>query len=81
MSHPSTRIVWSLIDLCSPDNTYEVLFNGEQKKAGSLLEDFEPPVNPSAEIDDPEDFKPETWVDAQKIPDPEASKVYYYPFP
>ena len=58
----------------SPDNTYEVLFNGESKSSGSLLEDFNPPVMPPAEIDDPEDKKPEDWVDAKKIPDPEATK-------
>ena len=44
-------------------------------KNGSLLEDFKPPVNPSEEIDDPEDFKPESWVDEKRIPDPDASKV------
>jgi len=40
-----------------------------------LLEDFNPPVNPSKLIDDPEDKKPENWVDKKKIPDPEAVKV------
>lgn len=59
----------------SPNNTYNVLFNGEGDKTGNLLEDFEPPVNPSKEIDDPEDKKPEDWVDEQKIADPEAKKV------
>ena len=61
--------------LCSPDNTFEILFNGESSKNGSLLEDFDPPVNPSKEIDDPEDKKPEDWVEQAKIPDPSASKV------
>ncbi|KAI5898794.1 Calreticulin-domain-containing protein [Schizophyllum commune H4-8] len=60
--------------ILNPDNTYEVLFNGESKSSGSLLEDFNPPVMPPAEIDDPEDKKPEDWVDAKKIPDPEATK-------
>ncbi|KAF5368524.1 hypothetical protein D9758_002456 [Tetrapyrgos nigripes] len=58
----------------NPDNTYEVFFNGESEKSGSLLEDFEPPVNPPAEIDDPEDSKPEDWVDTKRIADPEATK-------
>jgi hypothetical protein len=40
-----------------------------------LLEDFEPPVNPPEEIDDPEDKKPADWVDQEKIPDPDAKKV------
>ncbi|KAJ7897288.1 Calreticulin family-domain-containing protein [Mycena olivaceomarginata] len=57
-----------------PDNTYEVFFNGVSEKAGSLLEDFQPAVNPPAEIDDPEDKKPEDWVDTKRIEDPEAFK-------
>ncbi|KAJ3569331.1 hypothetical protein NP233_g5114 [Leucocoprinus birnbaumii] len=57
-----------------PNNTYNVLINGESDKTGSLLEDFEPAVNPPAEIDDPEDKKPEDWVDAAKIADPDATK-------
>ncbi|KAJ7024393.1 Calreticulin family-domain-containing protein [Mycena alexandri] len=60
--------------IIQPDNTYDVLFNGVSEKSGSLLEDFEPPVNPPKEIDDPKDFKPETWVDEKRITDPEASK-------
>jgi hypothetical protein len=59
----------------SPDNTYDVLFNGESQKSGNLLEDFDPPVNPPKEIDDPEDSKPADWVDEKKIADPEAKKV------
>lgn len=59
----------------SPDNTYEILINGESDKTGSLLEDFEPAVNPPKEIDDPKDKKPEDWVEQAKIPDPYAVKV------
>ncbi|KAF9011146.1 Calreticulin family-domain-containing protein [Cyathus striatus] len=57
-----------------PNNTYNVLVNGESEKTGSLLEDFDPPVNPPKEIDDPEDKKPEDWVDEPKIEDPKAVK-------
>jgi len=57
-----------------PNSTYDVLFNGESQNTGSLLEDFEPAVNPPKEIDDPSDSKPSDWVDEQKIADPEASK-------
>ncbi|KAJ7597298.1 Calreticulin family-domain-containing protein [Mycena floridula] len=57
-----------------PNNTYDVSFNGESQKTGSLLEDFEPPVNPPKEIDDPSDSKPSDWVDEKKIADPAASK-------
>ncbi|TBU50013.1 Calreticulin family-domain-containing protein [Dichomitus squalens] len=57
-----------------PNNTYDVLFNGESQNLGSLLEDFNPPVNPEKEIDDPDDKKPEDWVDTKRIPDPDAKK-------
>jgi len=60
--------------IVNPDNTFEILINGESSKNGSLLEDFDPPVNPSKEIDDPEDKKPEDWVEQAKIPDPDAQK-------
>lgn len=43
--------------------------------SGSLLEDMVPAINPAAEIDDPEDFKPADWDDNEKIADPEATKV------
>ena len=57
-----------------PNNTYDVLFNGESYNLGNLLEDFKPPVVPDKEIDDPEDKKPEDWVDEKKIADPDAKK-------
>ena len=45
---------------------YAVLVDGAERKGGSLFEDFEPAINPPEEIDDPEDSKPSTWVDAPK---------------
>ncbi|KAF8167548.1 Calreticulin family-domain-containing protein [Crassisporium funariophilum] len=60
--------------IVNPDNTFEILINGESDKKGSLLEDFEPSVNPAKEIDDPNDKKPEDWVEEAKIADPEAKK-------
>jgi len=63
----------------SPNNTFAVSFNGVVEKNGTLLEDFGPAVNPPKEIDDPEDKKPEDWVDEKKIPDPEDKKVGYLP--
>ncbi|KAJ3930798.1 MAG: Calreticulin family-domain-containing protein [Lentinula lateritia] len=60
--------------IVNPDNTYEILINNESLKSGNLLEDFDPAVNPPAEIDDPEDKKPEDWVDTKRISDPDASK-------
>ncbi|KAJ2917823.1 hypothetical protein MD484_g2580, partial [Candolleomyces efflorescens] len=73
--HPSIEKLTNLYTLVlHPNNTYDVLVNGQSEKTGSLLEDFEPPFNPPKEIDDPEDSKPEDWVDEEKIPDPDAKK-------
>ncbi|KAH9486434.1 116 kDa U5 small nuclear ribonucleoprotein component [Psilocybe cubensis] len=73
--HPTIEKLTNLYTLIiNPDNTYEVLINGESEKKGSLLEDFEPPVNPPKEIDDAEDFKPADWVDEATIADPDAKK-------
>ncbi|CAG8324884.1 unnamed protein product [Penicillium salamii] len=70
-----TNKVTSLYTLIvKPDQTFEILINGESAKAGSLLEDFNPPVNPEKEIDDPKDTKPADWVDEIQIADPEATK-------
>jgi len=57
-----------------PDNTFEVSIDHTLVNHGSLLDSFEPPVNPPAEIDDPNDFKPEDWDEREKIQDPEAVK-------
>ena len=60
--------------IVNPDQTFVINVDGEEMKKGSLLEDFDPPVNPEKEIDDPKDSKPESWVDEARIPDPEATK-------
>jgi len=67
-----TTVLYTLI--VRPDNTFEIKINNKTAKTGNLLEDFKPSVNPPKEIDDPEDKKPEDWVDIAKIPDPEATK-------
>ncbi|WWD04084.1 hypothetical protein V865_002149 [Kwoniella europaea PYCC6329] len=67
-----TTALYTLI--VNPDQTFEILINDESVKTGSLLEDFTPAVNPPKEIDDPEDFKPESWVDEAEIDDLEATK-------
>ncbi len=51
-----------------------ILIDGEEKKSASFSEDFNPPFQPTEEIDDPEDKKPTDWVDVARIPDPEATK-------
>jgi len=57
-----------------PDNTFEISIDHTLVNHGSLLDSFTPAVNPPAEIDDPEDFKPADWDEREKIADPEASK-------
>ncbi|XP_060531383.1 calnexin-like isoform X1 [Cylas formicarius] len=57
-----------------PDNNFEVQVDKKIVNFGNLLEDFEPPVNPPAEIDDPNDTRPEDWDEREKIPDPNAVK-------
>jgi calnexin len=57
-----------------PDNTFEVLIDQVSHSKGTLLDNFKPPVNPPAEIDDPTDKKPSDWVDVTEIPDPDAKK-------
>ncbi|XP_028132647.1 calnexin [Diabrotica virgifera virgifera] len=58
----------------NPDNTFEISVDKKVVNSGSLLEDFVPPVNPPAEIDDPNDKKPEDWDEREKIPDPDDRK-------
>ena len=58
----------------SPNNSFQILIDDEVVTEGSLLEDFHPSVNPAKEIDDPNDSKPETWVDEAEIADPTAVK-------
>lgn len=67
-----TTTLYTLI--VRPDQTFSIKINDEEVTKGSLLEDFEPSVNPPKEIDDPEDKKPEDWVEESKIVDPEAKK-------
>lgn len=50
-----------------PDNTYSIRVDHKIVNEGSLLTDFQPPVNPPKEIDDPNDFKPENWDEREKV--------------
>jgi calreticulin len=58
-----------------PDDTYEILLDLESKVKGNLDEDW---GWPSKIIPDPEDKKPEDWVDTKKIDDPEDVKPEGY---
>ncbi|KAJ5477856.1 hypothetical protein N7530_003365 [Penicillium desertorum] len=71
-----TNKVTSLYTLIvNPDQTFEILINGDSAKKGSLLEDFNPPQAPF-EILDEEATQPEDWLEdePESIPDPEAEK-------
>ncbi|XP_059919812.1 calnexin isoform X1 [Gadus macrocephalus] len=58
----------------NPDNSFEVLVDQTVVNSGNLLTDMTPAVNPAAEIEDPEDSKPEDWDEMPKIQDPAAVK-------
>lgn len=60
--------------MLKPDDTFEILIDQTVVSKGSLLENMIPPVNPSKEIEDPTDKKPDDWDERLKIPDPNAVK-------
>ena len=60
--------------IIEPDNTYKMLVDQTEVNTGSLLKDLTPSIQPPKEIVDPNDKKPETWDDREKIPDPDAVK-------
>eukprot|EP00495_Collosphaeridae_sp_1-RS-2012_P005633 TRINITY_DN504_c0_g2_i3.p1 TRINITY_DN504_c0_g2~~TRINITY_DN504_c0_g2_i3.p1 ORF type:complete len:191 (-),score=66.76 TRINITY_DN504_c0_g2_i3:2-574(-) len=53
---------------------YEIFIDNKSKKKGKFLDDFDPPFQPEKEIEDPDDKKPEDWVDDEKMDDPDAVK-------
>ena len=63
----SASIVPDAYPFLLQDNTFKVLIDNEVVKEGSMLEEFEPPINPPEQIDDPEDSKPEDWVDEAQV--------------
>jgi len=54
---------------------YEVFFDQKSKASGSITDGW---AFPKKEIKDPEQSKPDDWVDEKKIPDPEAVKPEGY---
>nr|CAH8853602.1 unnamed protein product [Trichobilharzia regenti] len=56
------------------DNSFERYIDQVKVQSGTLLDDFEPPVNPPREIDDPNDKKPDDWDEREKIVDVNAKK-------
>merc|ERR1712168_633048 len=58
--------------IIKPDNTYVVKVDGAEVQSGALEDDWD--MLPAKEILDPEQKKPEDWVDQEMIPDPTDSK-------
>eukprot|EP00320_Phaeocystis_rex_P002976 CAMPEP_0119059098 /NCGR_PEP_ID=MMETSP1178-20130426/3301_1 /TAXON_ID=33656 /ORGANISM="unid sp, Strain CCMP2000" /LENGTH=397 /DNA_ID=CAMNT_0007040103 /DNA_START=66 /DNA_END=1259 /DNA_ORIENTATION=+ len=58
-----------------PDGTYEIFFDLESKAKGKLVDDW---GFPKEMIDDPDDKKPDDWVDETEIDDPEDKKPEGY---
>jgi calreticulin len=69
LTHVYTLIV-------NPDNTYEVQVDGAKKEGGSLEEDWS--ILPEKKIKDPEQSKPDDWVNSAKMADPESVKPEGY---
>ncbi|KAJ3202041.1 hypothetical protein HDU83_003049 [Entophlyctis luteolus] len=55
-----------------PDQTYQILLDGEEKESGSILESWD--LLPPKTIKDPEASKPADWVDKATIADPDDVK-------
>jgi hypothetical protein len=56
------------------DQSFDLYIDQSIAVSGSLLENMVPPINPPQEIDDPDDVKPDTWVDLPLMDDPGVSK-------
>jgi len=62
--------VYTLI--LKPDQSFRVLIDNVEKRAGNLIDDFD--FLPAKQINDPSQSKPSDWVDAPKMVDPEDKK-------
>jgi len=58
--------------IIKPDNTFQVLIDGEEKRAGKIEDEFE--ILEPKLINDPAQSKPADWVDEAQIDDPEDKK-------
>ncbi len=54
--------------------TFDIYIDNVNSRNGSLAEEFDPPLQPLADMDDPNDHQPDTWVTEEQIPDPNAVK-------
>lgn len=76
VSAPNDVLTHTYTLIIKPDQTYQVLVDGEEKAAGSLLEDWD--FLPAKKIQDPEAKKPVDWVDEAEIDDPTDVKPEGY---
>ncbi|CAM0138158.1 hypothetical protein VKS41_001393 [Umbelopsis sp. WA50703] len=76
VSAPNDILTHTYTLVVKPDQTYQVLVDGEEKAAGSLLEDWD--FLPPKKIQDPEAKKPADWVDEAEIDDPTDVKPEGY---
>ena len=56
------------------NNKIEIKINSKPSFFGSFFKDFQPPINPPHEIDDPTDTKPSDWDDREYIVDEDNNK-------
>jgi calreticulin len=62
--------------IIKPDNSFQVLIDGEEKRAGKIEDEFE--ILEPKKINDPEQSKPKDWVDDPMMDDPEDKKPEGY---
>jgi len=55
-----------------PDNTFKVLIDGEEKRTGSIEDEFD--ILEPKKINDPAQSKPADWVDDPQMDDPDDKK-------
>merc|ERR1712157_29128 len=69
---PDNEYTHQFMLIVNKDSTYEIRVDGEEKAKGEMKEDwnFELPKT----IKDPEQSKPEDWVDDEEMDDPDAVK-------
>ncbi|KAI8063761.1 Calreticulin family-domain-containing protein [Gongronella butleri] len=72
VSAPTDVYTHAYTFVIKPDQTYEVLVDGDVKASGNIVEDWD--VLPPKMIKDPEASKPADWVDEAEIDDPEDVK-------
>jgi calreticulin len=58
--------------ILKPDNTFKVLIDGEEKRSGSIEDEFD--ILEPKLINDPAQSKPADWVDDAQMDDPEDQK-------